>query len=173
MKKVTQSLLVILLIVMGIQVEASPADKGSVLKSFFTEKGASVISNWAHPLSKFYAAKTTISVSSSSVAITLFYSKSNINYSCKYSININSSNYLSSLTIISEGYPKYPCFYSCEKVKKLQSDMKIYKGNNEVVKIVEGILHKSVAAFSCKDYCLLGLNYYWKVNGYRAKYLSS
>ncbi len=165
--------IIFLILIIGFcfSISVHAKDRDSVLKSFFSEKGAYVISNWAHPLSKFYSSKTLVSVSGKSVLLTLFYSKNKINYCCKYSVGINTNNYIAAFSIINEGYPKYPCFSSCEKVKNLQSDLKIYKGNKEVVKIVEGILHKSISAFSCKDYCLLGLNYYWKVNGYRGRYL--
>ncbi len=151
---------------------AATKSKASVLKDFFVKKGANVIQNWAHPLSKYYSDKTVITIASGTVVLNLYYSRNGYYFNCKYSVVINPAGYFSSLKVTNEGYSKYPCFSTCEKVKDRQKNINIYSGDRELVKIMESFLHKTISAFLCEDYCLLGLNYYWKFNKYRANYLA-
>jgi hypothetical protein len=134
-------------------------DKNSVLTDFFKAKGIGVISSWAHPLSTCYTAKTIIKINGSMIDLTMSYIKESKKFSCTYKVIINSKGYFSRLTFV-DGYPKAKCFSTCDNVSNLQSDIKLYKSNNEVVLAVEGVLQRSLKEFDCTDHCLLGLNYF-------------
>lgn len=158
-------------IIMAFAFNVSAQKKSDILIEFAKVKAVYVISKWAHPLSECYRHKTEIQINYSNVKMTIYYSKNSYYFSCKYSFTLNSNNYFSSLNVVSEGYSDFPCFSTCESISSLKSNINVYKGDNDVVRLVESILNKSLNTFSCKDYCLLGLNYYWKKEGYRKRYL--
>jgi hypothetical protein len=162
-------IIVVLILLSTMTLFAQSKDKNSVLTDFFKAKGISVISSWAHPLSTCYTAKTVIKINGSMIDLTISYIKESKKFSCTYKIILNPKGYFSRLTFV-DGYPKAKCFSNCENVSNLQSDIKLYKSNNEIVLAVESVLQRTLKEFDCTDYCLLGLNYFWKVNGYRAKY---
>jgi hypothetical protein len=164
------SLSIAIIIISIFSVCGQSQDKNTVLTGFFKAKGINVLSKWAHPSSTCYTAKAVININGSMIDLTLFYIKDSKKFSCAYTVILNPNCYFSRLTFV-DGYPKNKCFSNCKTVENLQSNIKVYKGDNEIVQTVEGILHRTLKEFDCSDDCLLGLNYFWKANGYRAKYL--
>jgi hypothetical protein len=149
---------------------AQTVDKTAILTDFFKDKGIGVISKWAHPMSTCYSSKAEIKVNGSVIDLSLPYIKEAKKFTCTYKVIINTKSYFSRLTF-EDAYPQSKCFSACESDKNLDSFLKMYKGDSEVVAAVEEILHRPVKDFDCNDKCLLGLNYFWKTNGSRAKYL--
>jgi len=169
MKTQPFALIILFLLAISSPSIAQTKDKSMQLTKFMNERGISVISNWAHPLSTCHASKVVLSISGKNVYVTIPYTRSSKDYSCKYYLMLNSLDYISSFTVLNEGYSTYPCFSSCETINTLMAKVDVYKGDQKVVNIVEEIVHKTADNFTCKDYCLLGLNYYW-IKNYRTAY---
>jgi hypothetical protein len=171
MKRLFKLSLIVAMTLSSAMVAFSQAkDKTTILTGFFKDKGIGVISSWAHPSTTCYTSKAVIRINGSMIDLTLSYTKESKKFSCTYTVIINPKGYFSRLTFV-DGYPKNKCFGNCKGVENLQSFIKTYKSDTELLQAVEGVLQRSLKEFDCIDYCLLGLNYYWKLNGSRAKYL--
>ena len=167
MKKLIFIFVIIFSLVCSTKSFAQTDYQKKLLKEFFWGRGKTVIANWAHPVLSIYGSKTSVYVSDNYTYITIYYEGIFVDFSCTYKIYINSRGVFSDLEVSTEGCIN-PCFETCNNVQA--SIIEAYETDYATKKRVETQLGKSINNFTCKDYCLLGLSYYWGYDGYYSKY---
>ncbi len=140
----------------------------SLLKEFFYDRGAKVLNNWAHPLYDRYSSKTTVYVSSDYVSVTLYYIGNAEDFDCTYNISFNSYGVFTAINVSSCGNFWTSCYTFSDWAK--ENTIRLYETDSKTQERTETQLGKTINYFSSKDYCLLGLNYYWVDDGYYGKY---
>jgi hypothetical protein len=151
-------------------VVAQTPDKNAILTDFFKDRGISTISNWAHPMSTYYNSKAVVTIDGSMITLILSYMKESKKFTCTYTVILNAKCWFSRLTY-TDGFPQSKCFSAWKSADNLDSFVKIYKSDPELLSTVEEILHRPQKDFDGTDNCILGLNYYWKTMEYRARFL--
>ena len=141
--------------------------QSELLRNFFLGRGKEVLANWAHPLYSYYSNSTTIEIGSNCVYVTNQYKGNFVDFNCTYKVSV-SYGVFTDLQVTNEGNAWTSCFYVCDEAK--ESLVSAYETDSQTQKRVETNLGKTINYFTCKDYCLLGLNYYWSYDGYYSKY---
>lgn len=142
--------------------------QSQLLEHYFVNDGQVIINSWAHPLYDHYISETEVSIFSGFVLVTLYYSGNFEDFNCTYRINIDSFGNFTGLAVIEEGNIWTSSFYLCDEFKDQLSEL--YETDFRTKEKVETYIGKGIRYFSCKDYCLLGLNYYWVKDGYYSEY---
>ena len=168
MKKAGAIFLTYLFVFLSITCDAQTSYQANLLKQFFNNRGQTVLNNWAHPLYERYSSQTEIYVYSGYVKVILFYKGNIEDFQCTYKIDVDSYGNFIGLDVIYEGNVWTSSYYLCDQYK--ESLVKLYETDEKTKERVETKLGKTINAFSCKDYCLLGLNYYWVTDGYNSIY---
>jgi len=91
-----------------------------------------------------------------------------VDFYCTYRIYVNNQGTFTRLETISEGNKIINSFSICDTFKDVL--IELYETDPQTQRRVETELGKSIDYFTCKDYCTMGLSYYWGYDGYYLKY---
>ena len=163
-----KKLLIILFILQVNFINAQSQFSESSITDFFKNRGVKLLKEWGHPRYYKKVKDVIITIENNTVIISLSYKGRISDFVTIYKIALNINGYFESIDV-EDGNLITPAFEVCDIIREnmanlLEKDAR--KGKGEIKNKIEILMGKTANFFTCKDWCLFTLNYYWIKDGY-------